>query len=408
MNNASVTLIGSDQTILLWAAIITIVAISVTLEQRYKWASSIGSCVLCIFFGFVFANLKIIPHSAPVFSSIGSVILICSLPLLLFKVDIKEILRSSGKLFILFWFAAAGTIVGCLAMWGAFGWLENSEYLITLIGAGHIGGTVNCIAINNIFALPKSVFDAYLVVGNFCVGVTILATSLAGKTNFIRKSFSHPHIDEFESAANQEELAKTGTTLAGAFWGGKEIGLKDIATAFALTFVIVGVSSTIAGKVVALNPPGILKQLFGSVYLIMTIMTATLATIFSKFFGSIRGTMELGNFGLLMWFCTIGISGDMIQIIKYGVICAFFFFVIALFNFAGAWIGGKLIKASWEEVAIVNQATVGGPPTAASMAVSFGWAKLVVPGLLIGLWGYCMGTYIGILIGNILGVPGAL
>ncbi|MCR5560066.1 MAG: DUF819 family protein, partial [Schwartzia sp.] len=40
--------------------------------------------------------------------------------------------------------------------------------------------------------------------------------------------------------------------------------------------------------------------------------------------------------------------------------------------------------------------------TAAGMAISQGWAKLVGPAMLIGTFGYVIGNYAGTIIGNIL------
>jgi uncharacterized membrane protein len=100
------TLIGTDQTILLWAVIFLVVAISIVLEQRYHWAASVGAVVLCIFIGLALSNCHVIPYSSDTYSAIGKVVLPCAIPLFLFKADVKKILKESGKLFILFHIAA--------------------------------------------------------------------------------------------------------------------------------------------------------------------------------------------------------------------------------------------------------------------------------------------------------------
>ena len=48
---------------------------------------------------------------------------------------------------------------------------------------------------------------------------------------------------------------------------------------------------------------------------------------------------------------------------------------------------------------ITSNANIGGPTTAAAMAVSKGWGALIVPGLLVGTLGYVLGNYLGILSG---------
>ena len=73
-------------------------------------------------------------------------------------------------------------------------------------------------------------------------------------------------------------------------------------------------------------------------------------------------------------------------------------------NIIFAFVGAKLCKANWEDAAIASLATIGGPPTAASFAVSSGWTKMVIPGMLVGLWGYVVGNYFGIFVGNLLGI----
>ena len=47
--------------------------------------------------------------------------------------------------------------------------------------------------------------------------------------------------------------------------------------------------------------------------------------------------------------------------------------------------------------------SIGGPATAAGMAISQGWSRLVGPGLLVGVLGYVIGSYAGTLIGALLG-----
>ena len=400
------TLIGADQTILLWAVILLLVAGAIILEQRFKWAATLSSTMLVIIGGFILANIRLIPHSSDVFSSLSSVVLVCSIPLLLFKADIKEIIQNSGKVFALFHIAALGTIVGAFVMYLVFGRsVENADYLLTLYAAGQVGGTVNMVAIASIFGVPDDIFAATGVVGNISVALLMLETRLIGNSKWMRRQLPHPHIDEMEATVDLETLKREGKTLSAAFWGGKEVSLKDIAVCLAITFTIVGVSQTIANYVVSFNPPEIIKQLFGSVYLILSFITVIIA---KKQMSKINGAMELGNIGILCWFATIGISGNLETIIQTGFWALLFHQLISLINMIITFIGAKLLKCTWEDVAIANQATVGGPTTAAPMAVSLGWNKMVIPALLVGLWGYVIGSYCGIAFANVIGLASVL
>ena len=58
----------------------------------------------------------------------------------------------------------------------------------------------------------------------------------------------------------------------------------------------------------------------------------------------------------------------------------------------------SLLKQNLEELLLSVNATLGGAPSAAAMAISRGWANLVLPGLLAGIWGYVIGTFVGIIV----------
>jgi uncharacterized membrane protein len=63
---------------------------------------------------------------------------------------------------------------------------------------------------------------------------------------------------------------------------------------------------------------------------------------------------------------------------------------------------GKLLKFNLEEIILASNANIGGPTTAAAMAISKGWIELIGPIMVVGTLGYIIGNYFGIIIGNIL------
>jgi uncharacterized membrane protein len=46
-------------------------------------------------------------------------------------------------------------------------------------------------------------------------------------------------------------------------------------------------------------------------------------------------------------------------------------------------------------LSVASQALVGGPATALAVAVAREWPGLVLPGIIMGLLGYAVGTYLG-------------
>ena len=77
--------------------------------------------------------------------------------------------------------------------------------------------------------------------------------------------------------------------------------------------------------------------------------------------------------------------------------------LMVIINMLFCFVGGKLLKFDLEDVILASNANIGGPTTAAGMAISQGWSKLVGPCMLVGTFGYVIGTYLGVLIGGLLG-----
>ncbi len=51
---------------------------------------------------------------------------------------------------------------------------------------------------------------------------------------------------------------------------------------------------------------------------------------------------------------------------------------------------------------LASNANIGGPTTATAMAGAKGWNSLMAPAILVGVFGYVVGNYWGILVYNLL------
>ena len=217
------------------------------------------------------------------------------------------------------------------------------------------------------------------------------------------KKFTHPYIDELNAKVKTND---SNETLASQYWGAKEISLLDIAMTVAFAFMIVTISTTL-GQFLSTNFMSkdffstILREFFGNKYLLMTTFTMILATIFSKQFKKIRGSQEIGTFLIYLFFAVIGAPASIKLIITESPLLLVFAFIVVLFNMVVTFLFGKIFKFSIEECIIASNANVGGPTTAAAMAVSKGWTALIVPALLVGTLGYVIGNYYGLMVGGL-------
>jgi uncharacterized membrane protein len=126
------------------------------------------------------------------------------------------------------------------------------------------------------------------------------------------------------------------------------------------------------------------------------------ANLFPGIVGRLSGTFEAGMLLFAMFFFVIGAGAEVRKLAGAASLILVFAAIIILFSAAAALIGGKLVKAARHEIAIGCNASVLGPPTAAAMAAGIGRRDLVAPGLLCGVFGYVIGTFIGLAVTTLL------
>lgn len=189
--------------------------------------------------------------------------------------------------------------------------------------------------------------------------------------------------------------------------GKKEISLKDIAFAVATTFIIVTISDLIATFLGSIIPTSnallnMINALLGNKYLIITTLSMCAATFAPNTFGEIKGTQEIGTFLIYLFFFVIGVPASIKMIIERSPWLLLFCIIIVAINMLFVFLFGKIFKFNLEDVILASNANIGGPTTAVAMAISKGWVKLVGPIMLVGTLGYVIGTYLGVIVGNML------
>ena len=394
--------ISPENTWVLWAFLTGWAAFSIYLEQKYDWAAKVSGAIIALVGAMALSNLKIIPVDSPVYDTVWGYVVPLAIPLLLLQCNIKKIWKESGRMLLIFLIGAVGTVAGALIGFLLLG--KHIPHLAEIAGmmtGSYIGGGVNFVAVSSAFSVPGELVSATVVADNLLMALYFLALITIPTVNFFRKHFKHPYVDKVES------LGSEGGTSAAAYWKGKEISLKDIAFAVATGFVVVAVSKALSGVLSSSIPTGnmflnMLNVLLSNQYLIITTTTMLLATFFPDFFGNIRGAQEIGTFLIYLFFVVIGVPASIPLIIQNSPLLLLFCAIVVLVNMAVSFGFGKLLNYSVEEIIIASNANIGGPTTATAMAISKGWTDLVAPAMLVGVFGYGIGTYLGIIVGNLL------
>lgn len=394
--------IHADNTWGLWAVMVGIASLSIWLEQTCQWASKITGCVLALVFMMILANCNVIPTDAPAYDNVWSYVVPLAIPLLLFNCDIRRIGRETGRLLIIYLLSSTGTVAGALVGAYAIGkYVPELRAFSAMFTGTYTGGSVNFTAMADAFLTDRKLISAGVVADNMLMAIYFFILIAIPGLIWFRNRYRHPLVDKMESGASSANAAAD-------YWKPKPVGLKHIAFNFAAATMIVAVSRTLAGCFGRTIPTtstalSILNQLLGNQYLVITTVTMILATAFPKVFSNAPGASEIGTFLIYIFFGVIGAPASIMEIITNSPILFAYAGIVIAMNMAVTFLFGRLFRFNLEDIIVASNANVGGPTTAAAMAISKGWFDLVGPALLVGTLGYVLGNYLGVIVANIVG-----
>lgn len=414
------TLIGPDDTWGLLGVMCVSVALAIFLEQKYRWAARVSGSIIALILAMILANIGVIPISCVLYDDIvWGVIVPMGIPLLLLQCNLKKIWREAGKMLTIFLIGAVGTIAGAFLAYCALSGLYTASggqardlaAVASMMTGSYIGGSVNFSAMAMQHGLKgTTVAAAATVADNLLMALYFFVLIAFAGLRFFRSRFSHPHIDEVERGAD----AGSARTQAAAFWSRKDISLKDVAMNLAFAAAVVWASNLIAGVFSPFAAEGVASsfqdglldfvgKFLGSQYVWITTLSVIAATFFSDAAEKMHGSQEIGTYLIYLFLFVIGVPANLYTVLTEAPLFLVLTFLMVVVNMLFCFAGARILKFDLEDAIIASNANIGGPTTAAGMAVSQGWARLVGPAMLAGVLGYVIGNYAGTIVGIILG-----
>jgi uncharacterized membrane protein len=383
------TLISPDNDFALIAALF-VIAGGAFLAEKTRFGSHLTGAVIAILAAIAAANLHIIPHSAPAFDFVFGYFVPVLIPLFLFKANLRHMLFETTRMTGAFLIASVGTVIGVLV---AVSLLDLSSLapaanidpalreagIAGLFASTYIGGSVNYAALGEITGLSSdaSFFSAATATDNLFSAVFLSVLALLPGLNWLAKYYSrHEHGEETIEADTGERINAMSLTLA---------------LAVAITFVAVG--DAITG---AIGMPSLR-------YAIITALALVAATAFPDWMEKLHGGFQLGVGLAFVFFAAIAAGADLIAMVKIAPLLIVLVLILLSVHLLVLLVVGRLFKLTLPELVTASNAAVLGATTAPALAAARGWHDLVTPGVLVGVFGYALGTFTGTAIFHLWG-----
>ncbi len=360
--------------------------------HRYRWVNKLGAVVIAYIIGLTLGNIGLLPRlesSAAIQDILTTLTIPIALPLLLFSIDIKKWLSVAGKTMLSMVFALAGVISMVVLGYFLFrgdGITDLWKVSGLLIGV-YTGGTPNLASIKIALDVDETI---YVVTHTYdlVIGVFYLLFMLSvGQRFFLKFLPAYRHADP--------ESAKHGNFDGeDPYWGilQKQIYIP-LLKALGLSVLIFAV----AGGTSLLVPAA--SQMAVVILLITTL--GILASLIPRV-NRIEKTFELGMYFILVFSVVVASMADLQKFVAASPSILLYVTLAVFGSLLIQVILSRLFKVDADTLIITSTAFICSPPFVPVVAGALKNKEIIVSGLTVGIIGYAIGNYLGVMIGYLL------
>eukprot|EP01040_Poterioochromonas_malhamensis_P004842 gene4842-5197_t len=354
--------------------------------EKTKIGEMLSGPLITMVFGLIACNTGLLPTSSVIYDTVLKYFVPLAIAFLLYDADLKKCFKVTGKLLTIFLIGSLGTVLGTF---GAY-WLipmktmNGGKKIAAALCARHIGGAVNFVALSDIIKIDPEIVAAALAADNlivafffsflFLIAPPFNSSSPANNTSAASATVTDENVNSIVEKKIQAPVNLSNLSLS----------------------ITIAVLLTAASK--ALSSLTVLSPM-----IITSTITVGLATLFPRLFEQLQPSS--GILGLLFmqyFFAATGAMGHIPTVIKVAPMLLVHTLIQIVIHFGFTHFVGRAMKFSIQEIALASNANVGGPTTAAAMAMNKNWKALILPGLLTGVIGLAIATQIGLVVYKVL------
>ena len=392
--------------LLVVAFMLAVVAFARWLEERFDVIKKISSAVVCTLLGITLANVGVIEHTGPAHEAVFTFAIPYAIVLVIMGTHMKELANAGRPLLIAYLAACVGSFVGGTVAGATMaGWVGPETWKLSgAFSAAFAGGGMNFAAVGQGLEVEPSTFAAAALADNLStVPYLLLQVWLAGilAVVFLRRcgpvslrAQAAGSVEEGDQEADEEAMRRR--------WTDTDISITDFAILGGLPLAALWLARLISetlGEALPSMADG--SPLYGLVSFLSEVpevlWLTTIALIVAQlpWVRKLRGAEVLSYFALHIFFIALGAASDLATIVDAGVPIFSFMIAIIGIHVIVAYGIGWLFRIDLATVTIASQAAIGGPGSALAIGMAMKWHRLVAPAVIVGIFGYALGNYLG-------------
>ncbi|MBO4645288.1 MAG: DUF819 family protein [Bacteroidales bacterium] len=369
----------------------------IMLFSRYKWAKAAGTVILAYAVGIIPALFGL-THFEPdtlgfnIQKNIMNIAVPIAIPLMLFNCNFKLWTKSLPKTAAALGGGLAAVLIAVVSGFFIFrhSGVNDIANVSAMMTGIYTGGTMNFNALGAALHVESTTIATVLAF-EMIVTFPLIMFIVGGGYRLFRKILPFQDEASVVGTADADSL-EHGVEQYGDLLRGRVFLRSLIGLAISIGFLAVGagLSLLITGKL-------------NELVIILTITTLSIIASFSPKIRNIPKTFELGMFFILVFSVVVASQFDLNSLDSGSLIIGGFLLFIILVATLLHLLFCRLFKVSGDLFCVALVALLCSPPFVPPVVGAMGNKKVLISGIVIGLIGYAIGTYLGVALAYGLG-----
>lgn len=358
-------------------------AFAIYLCKKSPLIDRLGAVVVCYIAGIALGNTGVFPENfAGVQDAFMTVTVPIALPLMFFSLDMKRWSRLAGKSLLSFGLQTVSIIIVSIGGYFIFRDVIGAESwkLAGMFIGVYTGGTVNLAAIGTALQVDPALYVASHASDVVVSSVYLLFLITVGQRVILK------FLPAFSAAGNvSEDISMDGMNSYDGIFGRKVFLPLLGALALAVLIFAFGGALTL-----------VVPKEAGMVVAILSITTLGIAASFVPRIRAIKMTYQLGQYFILVFCLVVGSMADISKLIGSApAILGYVGFTIACCLVLHVALC-RIFGVDTDTMIITSTAGINSPPLVPVVAAALKNRELVVSGVITGIIGWVIGSYLGI------------